>query len=220
MIAPKSQADRRRDLNPEDQFARTWLVAFDKELLEPTGQIDAAGWDDPLKTPQKYIRVAKGKFGTPDIARLIIDFNAWIKDQSNAFQEWRQSLWSWGAKRYGEKFTWENAEDDPTLIVLAGPKPWPSHDALQLAAKGPVNPDAKALLGMGPMTDRAMELLGMAPEDALPEGTQRVGAGQTVNVAAGLAEYHAFRKQMKAEGKSPTEISLLWKNRKQEAVAV
>ena len=221
MITPKSQADRRRDLNPEDQFGRLYLVAFDKETMEPTGAIDTAGWSDPLKTPQKYIHVARGKFKTPDMSRMVIDFTGWIKDQSNAFQEWRQQLWGWGSKRYADKFTWETAEEDPTLIALAGPKPWPSHEALKIAAKGPINEDAKALLGLGPMTAAVREMLGIAPDDdgTVPETMQKVGENQTVNVNKGLAEYHAFHAEQKKLGKSKQEISLAWKEHKQERLA-
>lgn len=157
-----SQADKRRDTNLTDQFGRRWLAAIDRDTWEPVGHISPA-WSvaddavsDPLHTPQQYLRVLRDDHGNPQINRLDIDIDRWIRDQETATKEWKTRLWNIGRDMQKNAFNPKTAEEDEYLLHLTGPRPWPSPAVLLRARKGD-----KRLLGIDPMDRDTRILLGI-----------------------------------------------------------
>lgn len=223
-----NQAHWRRDRNIRDNFGRLWLVIFDSKpdgggSNMPTGQILAAGWSDPLATPQQYIQIPLGEFGEPDRNKIVVRYDLWITKQREAELEWKKALYQKGQQHYKSAFNPHTAEEDDFLMSVqgVGPRPWPVSEAIVRALKGD-----KAMLGLAPLTkaDRKLlgketvEDLGLAAEPAYAEPNPRLpdtpGAFESDekdDVEAVRLTYPEFVKQMKMQGiTEPKEVAGHW----------
>jgi len=161
----------------EDQFGRPHLVVWEKKTGDPTGQIDRAHfrefdekgrvvketpWDDPLHTPQKYYTVPKNKYGQKMVGHLFCDLAQYAADQKQALREWTNFLWANAEIEYpSQKPVPSEMERDPLLLRRTGPKPWPSHDVILIAARGEGDPLARQLLGINPLGPETKLMLGV-----------------------------------------------------------
>lgn len=85
---PTSQANKRTYTELTDQFGRKWGTLLDmtaKPAPGPVGPIAPLGWNDPLKTPPKYL-----KHGKDGMLSLYIEVDKWIADIENANEAWNQ----------------------------------------------------------------------------------------------------------------------------------
>jgi len=244
---PTTQPEQRTDMQVEDQFGRRWLYSMENKTMEPTGLIDRVGWSDPLNTPQKYLRVPRNKFGRPELGKLEVQFGRWIEDQYHELEGeagWRANLWNIAQQKFPGLTTVEEMEAHPVIRKLAGPKPWPSVEALERAAGGqpcllglqPIWQNVRTEIAMGRavvkrepvMTPEAIEaraLLGWTVAgDTLPAAGAGPATGGVAAVATGggspsapAAEtWPAFMKRVIAAGeaKDMKEAAVLWKARK------
>jgi len=175
-----TQQNMRMDRNARDQFGRLWLMSVEKKTNQPCGGIDSAGWSDPLKTPQKYLKVPKNEFGQFDSTRLDVRDKEWIIEQERAEREWRRSLLEIAQQKSPGGFTVETVEQNEWFMMLAGPKPWPSSAALKAAfidlrpgllGLEPLDADDRALLGLETLEDIEATVRKAAPppEPTMPE---------------------------------------------------
>lgn len=155
-----SQADKRRDMNLTDQFGRLWLAAIDRDTFDPVGHVTPAwshtGVSDPLQTPQQYLKVLRDPYGNPQLGRIEVDLDRWIRDQEGATKEWKTRLWNIGRDMQKNAFNPKTCETDDYLLHLTGPKPWPSPAILRQAKAGD-----RVLLGLAPMDKATRALLGI-----------------------------------------------------------
>lgn len=236
MAKYKTQRDDRQDRNVRDQFGRVWLATIDKRCGDFTGPVEPAGWDDPLRTPQKYLRPVKDEFNQFSFGTLEVRFKEWIADQRVSEKDWKQSLWEIGQQKYGVKFEPHKAEDDDWLMHLAGPKPWPSSALLQVAQTGKF----PGLLGLRPLEAGESVALGLRPEDTeqaadavagllaqlgdSDEGTgerQDAPATRPSAPAKKTSSYTEFVRTSIESGRARNveEAAALWRERKQAAGA-
>ena len=159
----KSQADKRRSIVARDQFGRPWGGSIEIESGDFTGLVSSAGWEDPMRTPQKYIKTHKNQWGHPEMGRVTLDLDAWIKDQQVAMQDWVRNFWKVGKELYAGRFDPKEHQDDPYLLEQCGPKPYPSVECIEVLLNE--NHQAHmALLGDAPMNDAAIKMLGHDPD--------------------------------------------------------
>jgi hypothetical protein len=212
----------------EDQFGRPYLVVWEKKTGDPTGQIDRAHfreldlngkviketpWDDPLGTPQKYYSVPRNKYGQKEHGHLVCDLVQFATDQKQAMREWTNFLWANAEIEYpSQKPVPAEMERDPLLLRRTGPKPWPSHDVILIAARGVEDKLARQLLGLDVLGAEAKLMLG-APDsqdvigtyveqraDAAPvKWTEFVAWAIRTGKATNLKECSALRESLKAQ---------------------
>lgn len=216
---PITQRDTRDEGVFEDQFGRPYLVVWEKKTMAPTGQIDRAHfpgnipWDDPLRTPQKYLSIPVTKYGMQNIGHLHCDLKQFAQDQSEALRAWTLNLWACAEIEYpSQKPSPREMESDPLLLRRAGPKPWPSADVVKVAMKGPEDRIARQLLGLDPLGSEARLMVG-APDpdvvetyveekqeaDAAPRNWREfVSWAIRTGKAKDLKECSALRESMKA----------------------
>ncbi len=172
-MAIRSQADQRRDQVYEDQFGRPWLVAIELATGDPTSHIAPAGWTDTLNVPQQFLRVPRDKYGQPKMGRLEIAFSEWRLEVERANTDWKTQLYKIGNKVYGMKFDPTTAAGDDYLMALVGPRPRPTVEELDQAARGEFpRVEDEAVPEMAPAS--------VGPtENELISGTVRVGRPRT-----------------------------------------
>lgn len=170
---PKTQRDDRTALNIPDQFGRDWLVKVELKTMQICGDVQPGGrWIqtpvgqrrdgspiysngiDPLRTPQKYLKLLNGRGGRPDITKLHVDFEAWKNDQKRALRDWVTWLWDVGQQLNPGAQNIAEIEKDPRCLHHAGDKPWPSVRILELAEQG-----NRELLGLAPLQPSTQKLL-------------------------------------------------------------
>jgi hypothetical protein len=106
-----------------DQFKRPWLVSIELETGEQTGLITTAGgrstpcWEDPLRTPQKYMVIP-----AESPREIFIDFRRWYRDAVQARRDHARIKNVQGRKLYGEKFD-ESAPITGQLLEDVGAPP-------------------------------------------------------------------------------------------------
>jgi hypothetical protein len=225
-----NQQDWRIDANIEDQYGRLWLISFETGPNQeggsqmPTGQILAAGWSDPLATPQIYFRIPRGKFGSPDRNSLLIDYAPWLAVQRQAERDWKMNLNTVGMRHYKSAYNPRTAEQDEFLMSVqgVGPKPWPPSSAIARAMRGD-----KAMLGLSPLSKEDRKLLGKETDEDLgfaSEPTMEEESPMLPPVPKARAKqpmtFWKFAAKMKKEGiTQPEEIKGLWAVYKAEAKA-
>lgn len=220
---PKTQSSRRRDITAKDQFGRPWSGSIDVDAGDFTGIILAAGWSDPLRTPQHLIRMPKNEFGQLTYGRVEIDFDRWIRDQKKSNAEWMRTFYSVGKQLYAARFDPHEHANDAYLLEQTGPRPRPTVECLEAA----LDENHKAhlgLLGLAPLNDEAVTLLGLDPEaeKAIREaGTtqqERDAAESRMTVMQFLSlepTYQEFLKWGRGQGMTMAEVNEKWELHKQ-----
>lgn len=221
MDKPHSQRDDRGSLNATDQFGRSWLYTYETKTLEQTGEMRPAGWTDPLRTPIKYLIVPKQP-GTsqPMFGTIRVLFAEWIADTKRAMDDWQQNLWNVGQDLFKGAFkSTQELEEDPRVVKQAGPKPWPSHDALVAASRGhkgllgivpPMLPDGRP--NLDPLAVEARQMLGIVYlEDLSAAPVEGVPAPV---IATSLGDYRTFVADAMRAGKTMAEAAALWNSHK------
>ena len=175
MKEAKTQAQKRRPIVAKDQFGRPWGGSIEIESGDFTGLVKPAGWTDPMKTPPQYVRIAKNEWGHPELGRVEIDVERWIKDQKRALQDWIRNFWKVGKELYAVRFDPKEHADDPYLLEAAGPRPHPSITCIEVL-NDPNHRAHRALLGLEPMNEAAHIMLGNDPlaMSAIERATQTV----------------------------------------------
>ena len=123
-----TQPGRRNSYNVNDQHGRKWLVSVELTRSGPAlvGQVIPC-FDDPLATPQKYIRMPPGRM---DLIR--IDFAAWATDQEIAVREWQEQRDNVGRDLYDDRY-------DPDLPL--DQLPGKGKELTRIIGKPPRGPD-------------------------------------------------------------------------------
>jgi len=183
MASPKTQAQQRRNIVARDRFGRIWSFSIETKTGDPTGLIGTAGWADPLRTPQKYMRVPKTEFGMPNYGTIDVNDELWAKDQAYYTDQWETQFLENAANKFPGGFDVNTVWDNPWIKKLTGPKPFPSVECL-LAAFDPEHPASKALLGMEPLNEEAMALLGIDVALARRSGARSGGSGASAEPSA------------------------------------
>jgi len=160
MASPKTQAKQRRPVMAADQFGRPWSFSIEIITGDPTGLISPAGWADPMRTPQKYLKVPRNQFGLPDYSRISVKEQQWITDQEYHVGEYETRFLETASDKMPGGFDINTVFQNPWLKRLAGPRPFPSPRCLR-AAFDVKHPASRALLGLEPLNEAAMELLGI-----------------------------------------------------------
>lgn len=147
MARERTQAQRRRTFIARDQLGRKFAVTIELETGDPTVPVVPAGWNDPIRTPGKYIIV------DPNNPRsAFTDLRRWYLDQRATQRDYKKLLREIGRKLYGERFD-EKAPATAQMVEVAGEPPLDPQVILD-AAKG--DPE---LLGLKPMSDKVMARL-------------------------------------------------------------
>lgn len=198
----KSQAEMREDRNARDQHGRLWLLSIEKESGFPTGGISpASGWEDVLRTPQKYLALGMDEFRKPLASKLTVLWIQWIPDQRNALSEWLRRLSEIAHQVYPSGFNPREVEHDPFVLAKAGPRPWPSAEVLVAASQGD-----EQYLGLKPLDAAHRAALGL----------ETLEDRQAPFADADPTTWTAFRQKYLAEGLALKDIGPLWQARKAE----
>ena len=140
------QAKQRRWVRLEDQFGRWWGTYVEKSTGDPCCEISPfGGWNDPLNTPNVYLRVPHHEDGTTVSGKVEVAFDRWIDSITGSESDWLKTIKEAGAVTY-KKTTPEERRlwpEDPELQEIAGPRPFPTLDMLKKARNGD-----KKLLGL------------------------------------------------------------------------
>ena len=161
---PKSQADKRRSVRAKDQFGRVWGGSIEIESGDFTGLVDAAGWEDPLRTPQRFVKMLVTEYGHPDLGRVEVHLDEWIRFQSQSMTDWTHTFFKVGKELYANRFDPKAHSDDEYLLKETGAKPWPSVECIEVL-QTPNHPAHQALLGNAPLNDAAIVMLGRDPDE-------------------------------------------------------
>jgi len=174
-----SQAGRRQDLNAEDQFGRVWSLTIEKATGDPTGQITQAGWEDPLNTPQQYLRVPRNRFGQPAHGKIEVSFVRWMQDIRADLTGWMGRVYACAQKFYPSGFDPKTIHEDPLVAQAAGPQPWPPVPVLEAASRG-----HRGYLGLEPLTAGDRALLGRFTVEDLVRHVAEAAGGITPEAPA------------------------------------
>lgn len=217
----KSQRDHRRAFNAIDQHGREWLYEVELKTMEQTAEMRPAGWTDPLRTPIKYVQLLKQKNGQPIFDKVTILWKDWIADTRRAVQGWLLNLHSVGQELSSGLLTTAQLESDPRIAREAGPKPWPSAEAIEAASRGhqgllgivpthttdgsrpnsdPLAVEARKLLGIVYLEDLGAEAATEPQKDA-PPASESIPTGS----------YQEFIRDCLKRGKSMAEGAELWR---------
>ena len=161
---PKSQADKRRSVVARDQFGRPWGGSIEIESGDFTGLVDAAGWEDPLRTPQRFVKMKVTEYGHPDLGRVEVHLDEWIRFQAQRLTDWTHTFFKVGKELYANRFDPKAHKDDAYLLKETGDKPWPSAECIEVL-KNVNHPAHLALLGKVPLNDAAIVMLGRDPDE-------------------------------------------------------
>lgn len=165
MAQPKTQPDYREDYNAEDQHGRLWLLTIEKATMEPCGELVAAGWSDPLRTPREFLVQVRNKQGKPVPDRITVDWPAWMRRKRQDDSDWKRMFFRVGQILYKNGFDPHKHADDEYLLSQVGAKPWPDLAVLKAASQG----DAQ-FLGLEPLDTAHEVMLGLVPaEPAAPK---------------------------------------------------
>ncbi len=161
---PKSQADKRRSVVARDQFGRLWGGSIEIESGDFTGLVDSAGWEDPLRTPQRFVKMKVTEYGHPDMGRVEVHLDEWIKFQAQRMTDWTHTFFTVGKELYANRFDPKKHADDDYLLKETGDKPWPSVECIEVL-QNPNHPAYEALLGNVPLNDASIVMLGRDPNE-------------------------------------------------------
>jgi hypothetical protein len=138
-------------MNLKDKFGRKWLVSIEHTRRGPAlvGAIIAC-FDDPLRTPQKYMTNPREAPYT-----LTIDYVTWAADQAAACAEWDAKKDEAGRDIYEERFDPDKPVADlpghgRELLRFMGTRPT-DPSVIERAAAG----DKDLLFGPQPVRKRA-----------------------------------------------------------------
>lgn len=156
---PITQADQRRGFNPRDQFGRKWLAQIELasgDLCE----VLPAGWSDPLRTPVKFIRMARVE-GQTDMSKLVVDTATWRMVVEQDERVWYDQLIQNALLKNVDITDLAELERHKILLGLTGPKPFPSSEILKAADEGdqqylgiaPLDAEHRAKLGLSTLAD-------------------------------------------------------------------
>ena len=140
------QMNQRRYARLQDQFGRWWGAQIEKSTGDPCSEVSpVGGWNDPLNTPNIYLRPPKHDDGTSISGRIEVDFDRWMDSIRGSEDDWNQSIQVAGKETYKittveERRLWA---EDPVLKAIAGPRPLPTLETLTQAKNGD-----RGLLGM------------------------------------------------------------------------
>jgi hypothetical protein len=140
--AELDQAKYRRTQIAHDQFERPWAQVIEIKTGDPCGSNGHPfQWTDPLSTPQQYIKVPRDEAKRPMLGRIHIDFDQWIFDLKESYDDWKKFLFQIGKMRYKKTSPEEVAkwEDDAYLLEDAGPQP--GAQLMHLAIEGETRPE-------------------------------------------------------------------------------
>ena len=153
--AVRSQADTRRNQNIFDQYGRMYAVSIDIKTGEPTGAILDAGWDDPFMTSRHLFKFKTGTHGEPMFDVRLVQ---WLDEK-------REEKRNWDRRHAYFKRHLPRTATDGEILEEAGPAPWPSVKALEMALGG-----SKGLLGLVPLSKEELKALEISADDAVSRG--------------------------------------------------
>ncbi len=88
-----NQMNQRRYARLEDQFGRWWGAQIEKSTGDPCAEVSpVGGWNDPLNTPNIYLRPPKHDDGTTISGRIEVDFDRWMDSIRGSEDDWNQSI--------------------------------------------------------------------------------------------------------------------------------
>jgi hypothetical protein len=218
----KSQRDYRRAFNAEDQHGRPWLYEVELKTMDQTAEMRPAGWTDPLRTPIKHVKLLKQKNGQPIFDKVRIQWREWVGEARRAMEEWKLNLWNVANDLSSGLMTTDQMEADPRISKMAGPKPWPPVEALELAMGGHAG-----LLGTvpthladgrpnsDPLAVEARKLLGIVYlEDFDTPTPEPLADAPPAGAPIPTTSYQAFVGDCLKRGKTMSEAAELWRDHK------
>lgn len=215
----RTQHDQRRFIAPVDQFGRQWSMTIEIATGEPTGGIFHGSWEDPLRTPQKHVGMARQGESTV-LGQCRVDFDRWIAENEADEQRWYKQLFENAQTIYKklEPGDVKNLEHDAYLLQLTGPKPFPATSCLRRAAGG-----YKPFLGLAPLSPQDRIDLAMPTLEDYTSGAVKVAAealAETPTIPAPPETYKEFLAWAFKHGgaKSLTEAAAAWREHR-EALA-
>lgn len=119
MAQDKGQHTKRRGRKLPDQHGRMWEFQEDKACGAPVGPINARGWKDRLRTPQKY------KVYDEQNSQIRINWAQWETDLKAAHQAWGDVLRRTAISMYGQGASEAIKYPPPELLETVGEKPQP-----------------------------------------------------------------------------------------------
>ena len=137
-----NQMNQRRYARLEDQFGRWWGAQIEKSTGDPCAEVSpVGGWNDPLNTPQRYLRPPQHEDGTTISGKIEVDFDRWMDSIRGSEDDWNQTIQVAGKETYkittvAERRQWA---EDPVLKAIAGPRPFPTMEMLVAARNGDRN---------------------------------------------------------------------------------
>lgn len=120
-VKERMWADRVRVGTFRDQHGRTYSTMVDKETGDPAAPLTPVSFRAPfpaLYPPAKYQTFPRDQMGV-----MVIDYDQWIVDLSDAWKGYREELLFWARKEFGGAAIRAVEEGHPKLRELAGPPP-------------------------------------------------------------------------------------------------
>ena len=221
---PITQQDQRDEYDLDDQFGRTWHVTVEKITGDSTGATNrVGGWDDPLRTPQQFIRMRKGARRNA-VLSVEIAMQEWIEQQQREEEIWVRRMQEVAIGLY-KKFNPEDVphlENDAMVRAATGRKPWPSSVVLEAAMAGD-----RQYLGLEKLDTEHRKALGLPvllSRDVIAKADVSVPHPVAETISPPPDNYPDFVQwAFKTQGvRSLTEVGKMWQDhrtRMKEAVS-
>ena len=120
-VKERMWADKVRTGIFRDQHGRPYSTQVDKETGDPAAPLTPTNWRAPF--PALYPAPKYQTFPRDSMGMMVIDYDRWLIDVSDAWKEYSQELQFWARKEYGGAAMRALEEGNPRLRELAGPPP-------------------------------------------------------------------------------------------------
>jgi hypothetical protein len=120
-VRERMWADRVRMGKFRDQHGRQYSTMVDKETGDPAAPLTPVDFRAPF--PSLYAPAKYQTFPPDQMGVMLIDYDRWIVDTSDAWRSYEQELMFWARKEFAGGAMRAIEEGNPKLRELAGPPP-------------------------------------------------------------------------------------------------